>query len=67
MIIKNLDDIKDELYLRRQSLGLTQEDVYKNTGITPATISRIENGRTFPKLDIFLKLIDYYKLNLVIS
>lgn len=44
------------LKARRQALGLTQAQLFEQTGITAAYISFIERGRANPTLDMMVKL-----------
>ena len=41
---------------RRQALGLTQGQLFEQTGITAAYVSTIERGRANPTLDMMVKL-----------
>ena len=43
---------------RRQLLGLSQGQLFEQTGITAAYISFIERGRANPTLDMMVKLAD---------
>ncbi len=43
---------------RRLALGLTQAQLFEQTGITAAYISFIERGRGNPTLDMMIKLAD---------
>lgn len=49
----------------RESIGLTQSDVYKQTGISEDTLRRIENGKSIPKLETLFYLSLIYKTNLI--
>lgn len=40
----------DELLGRRESLGLTRDDVAQRMGVTPETIAKIESGTADPRL-----------------
>ena len=48
----------DRLKQRRQSLGLTQAELFEQTGITAAYISVIERGKANPTLDMMVKLAE---------
>ena len=48
----------ERLKNRRQALGLTQAQLFEQTGITAAYISTIERGRANPTLDMMVKLAD---------
>lgn len=41
---------------RREELGMTQSDLAEICGVKWETISRIENGKFMPNLDLFLIL-----------
>lgn len=42
----------------RQEQGYTQNDVHEKTGLTVATISRLENGQTKPSLETSVKYLE---------
>ena len=44
--------IGGRLQARRKELGITQEDAAERVGITVAYLSKIENGRVHPTLDL---------------
>ena len=48
----------ERLKQRRQILGLTQAQLFEQTGITAAYISVIERGRANPTLDMMVKLAE---------
>ncbi|KRB78793.1 XRE family transcriptional regulator [Sphingomonas sp. Root720] len=48
----------ERLKSRRQKMGLTQAQLFEQTGITAAYISFIERGRANPTLDMMVKLAD---------
>lgn len=54
-----LKDIGSKLRERRQQLGLSQQELSKQTGLTQPTISDIENGLNFEMstLVILLKVL----------
>ena len=43
---------------RRRALGLTQAQLFEQTGITAAYISLVERGQANPTLDTMVKLAD---------
>lgn len=49
-------DIGERIKNRRHELGLTQTDIYEESGITSGVLSRIENGKNVPSITIFYKL-----------
>ncbi len=48
----------ERLKERRLALGLTQAQLFEQTGITAAYISFIERGRGNPTLDMMIKLAE---------
>jgi transcriptional regulator with XRE-family HTH domain len=48
----------ERLKARRLKLGLTQPQLFEQTGITASYISFIERGRANPTLDMMVKLAD---------
>lgn len=48
----------ERLKKRRQALGLTQAQLFEQTGITAAYISFIERGRANPTLDMVVRLAE---------
>lgn len=50
--------IADRMRAARQRAGLTQETVALRAEIRIATYSRIENGRSYPRLDTLIRIAD---------
>ena len=48
--------IGGRLQARRKELGITQEDAAERVGITVVYLSKIENGRVHPTLDLLDRL-----------
>ena len=48
----------ERLKERRRALGLTQAQVFEQTGITAAYISLVERGQANPTLDLMVKLAE---------
>jgi len=48
--------IADFLKNRREELGISQKELADKCGVQWGTISRIENGKFMPNLDLFLTL-----------
>lgn len=48
----------ERLKERRRALGLTQAQVFEQTGITAAYISLVERGQANPTLDMMVKLAE---------
>lgn len=60
------DDIVAALYLRRRDLGLTQADIAEAIGVTQATVSEFESGRTDPRLSTLVRYAAAVKATLEI-
>jgi len=50
--------IGERLKKARLKLGLTQENLANYLNISAAAISQYENGKKFPRLNVFLKMTD---------
>lgn len=48
--------MKNKIRMQRKKLGLRQEDVARETGVTRQTINAIENGKYNPSLVLAIKL-----------
>lgn len=57
---KNISDIARQLTLVRRFLGLSQERVAFDTGVSKVTISHIETGECDPQISTVMKLADRY-------
>ena len=55
--------VADELRAIRSRLDLTIEEVASKTNINKDTISRYENKKTSPNLDILEKLLNFYNVD----
>lgn len=51
-----------DLRVHRKAAGLSQADVYKATGINPATITRNEKGETVPQKGTLITLLNLYRV-----
>jgi DNA-binding XRE family transcriptional regulator len=51
-----------ELVRLREGAGYSSEQVAKRAGISRATVSRLENGRTRPHLDDVRRILDVYQV-----
>lgn len=58
---KRLAPITNTLQERRQSFGLTQQEVSSELGMTRAHLAMIEGGHCTPRLDKALKLAAFYE------
>jgi len=61
---KTSELLSSNLLFLRESLGLTQGNVEKSTGISQSTISKLEKGPKNVKLIHIITLADFYKTNL---
>lgn len=57
-------DIKEKLKKIRLDHHQTQEDMANLFHVSRQTISSWENGRTYPNIDVLIKMSDYYKISL---
>ena len=48
--------MKNKIRMLRKELGLRQEDLARDTGVTRQTITAIENGKYNPTLVLAIKL-----------
>lgn len=60
----NRNELGNFLAIRRQDLGLRQEDVAQMAGITSKTLYTIERGRGNPSFDSFEKLLEVLGLSI---
>ncbi|MGX5858040.1 helix-turn-helix transcriptional regulator [Dyadobacter jiangsuensis] len=58
------DELGSFLAIRRQDLGLRQEDVAQMAGITSKTLYTIERGKGNPSLGSFEKLLEVLGLSI---
>lgn len=49
---------------QRNKLGLTQQEVAKKLFVTRQTISNWENGKSYPDLDMLIKISDVYQISI---
>ena len=59
--------IGGRLQARRKELGITQEDAAERAGITVVYLSKIENGRVHPTLDLLDRLCCVLEYDLALS
>jgi len=65
--MNNLIDLSDTLKKERLSLNLSSGKVASDIGISRATLSSFENGSGKISVDVLLKMISYYGLDLCIK
>lgn len=46
--------------------GVTQEEVFKATGVNIATLSKIERNKSDPKVSTVLRLCEFYNYKLML-
>ena len=59
---KQTSEVVKKLTLARKVLGLSQERVAFDTGISQTHLSNIENGKKDPRLSTVMKLMEEYEL-----
>lgn len=59
---KQTSEVVKKLTLARKVLGLSQERVAFDTGISQTHLSNIENGKKDPRLSTVEKLMEEYEL-----
>lgn len=57
-------DFSTQIKQQRQQLGLTQADVANQLFVTRQTISNWEQGKSYPDLNMLVKLSDVYQISL---
>ena len=60
----NFFDIGERIKTQRKKLKITQEKMSEDIGITVPFISKIENGKANPTLDVMAEICDYLKLDI---
>jgi len=55
------------LITRRKELGITQKQLAEITGLSFATINRVENFQLSPRLEVFVKICSALKLKLKLT
>jgi transcriptional regulator with XRE-family HTH domain len=63
-IVAALDQVGPRLRKVRELRGVTLTDVAERTGISKSTLSRLENGRRRPSLELLLPLAQAYRVPL---
>ena len=59
---RQTSEVVKNLTLARKLLGLSQERVAFDTGISQTHLSNIENGKKDPRLSTVMKLVEEYEL-----
>ena len=49
---------RERIKSRREELGLTREDLAGRLGVSPSAVGNYENGHSFPREDVILRLFD---------
>ncbi len=52
--------LNERLFELRKEKGLTQEEVAKNLGVSPQSVSKWENGLTYPDISLLPSIADFY-------
>jgi transcriptional regulator with XRE-family HTH domain len=58
--------IADEVAERRQSLGLTQQELAHLTGTTQSAIARLERGGRPPRIDTLMRIAEALDCDLIV-
>ena len=58
------EEMYDKYRKLRDSKGVTDYEVWKNTGIDKATLSRWKHGNYTPKVENIIKIADYFDVSL---
>lgn len=53
-----------EIKNHRETLGISQLELAKRTGISHQNINRWENGKALPNIDFCVKLADFFGITL---
>lgn len=56
-------NFSEHIKTQRKNLGMTQADVAKKLFVTRQTVSSWENGKSYPDLDMLVKISDVYKVS----
>lgn len=56
-------NFSERIKTQRKNLGMTQADVAKKLFVTRQTVSSWENGKSYPDLDMLVKISDVYKVS----
>jgi len=59
----NLNRIARTLYDLRHTAGYSQDDVAAEVGTSHTTLGRLERGESWPKLDMLMRLCEFYGLS----
>lgn len=60
--VKSGDMLFARLQIRREQLGMTQEELAKATGLSRVTINYLENGKTTTSIANFIKVNNVLKV-----
>lgn len=59
-----MTNIQQRLLDLRKEKGLTQEEVGAKLGVSPQSVSKWENGLTYPDIDLLPEIADLYDVSL---
>lgn len=66
-IEKKLNAISELIQARREKLGLTQEELAEELGISVMTLQFIEQRRRYPSLPLLFFILRYLKMDITIT
>ena len=52
------------LCMLREKKGMTQAEIANMLGVTTAAVSKWENGSSKPRVDVLIKLANYYNVSI---
>lgn len=62
MLLFELNDIGNKLYLARKERGMTQAEAAEAAGLSDRTYGDIERGKTNMRIETFIKICDAFRV-----
>lgn len=59
-----LDKVSNQIQLKREELGVTQEELAEKLGVSSMTIQFIEQKRRYPSVQMLFYICDYLEIDL---
>jgi putative transcriptional regulator len=60
-MVKEKEDVQNQVYETRSALGITQEDLAGHVGVSRQTIIAVEKGNYVPSVLLALKIAQFFK------